>query len=127
VRDAVRAALESIASRFSDDAPSVDEAMLQSRYSALEVWPADAELGLYVLAWALGPGFSSRGFREAVNTLVPDFARAASAMEAGNDPSLITLIGIARRALCNATVVTTWNLNPEILYWPLDLASCTLK
>lgn len=127
MRDVVRVALANIASRFSDDAPSVDESALRARYSALEAWPADAQLGLYILAWVLGPGFSVPAFRESVNLLVPNFGRAASAITLDeNDPALITLSGMVRRAFRNAAVVMDWNLNPDLLYWPVDLTSCTL-
>jgi hypothetical protein len=124
VRDAVRVALGSITARFSDDAPSVDERVLRRQYGALDAWPADAELGLVVLAWVLGPGFSLPQFRESVNTLVPNFSKAARAIGSGGPPSLITLGGIARCALNNGALVVRWNLDPEVLYWPLELSGC---
>lgn len=126
MREDVRVALKSIAARFSDDAPSVDERVLRRRYAALDAWPVDAQLGLVVLAWVLGPGFALSDFREATNRLVPDFSRAArSAGGIGaSNPTLITLGGIARCALANSAVVVRWNLHPEVLYWPLDLSSC---
>lgn len=124
MRDAVRKELVSIALRFSSDAPSVDEAALRSRYSALEAWPADAQLGLYILAWALGSGFALKGFKDAVNALIPDFARAASAVELKGDSSFITIASIARRALRNAHVVVECALDPDLLYSPLNLHSC---
>jgi hypothetical protein len=124
VRDSVRVALDKIAAQFSDDAPSIDERALRSRYAAVDAWPADAELGLRVVAWALGPGFSMRGFRDAVNRLVPDFSEAASLIMLGPSPTAVSLTGIARRALFNGATVVRWNLNPDLLYWPLDLSSC---
>lgn len=128
MRENVRQALASIAGRFSDDAPLVDAAVLRVRYSAVEAWPADAQLGISILVWALGPGFHVRDFRESVNALDPDFARASSALEvlSKDNPSMITLSGIARAAFRNAAVVMLCDLNPEILYSPFDLASCTL-
>jgi hypothetical protein len=124
VRDAVRVALGSIAAPFSDDAPSVNARVLRARYGVMDAWPADAELGLVVLAWALGPGFTISGFREALGQLVPDYARAARAIGPGGSPTLITLGGIARCALSNGAIVVRWNLNPEVLYWPLALERC---
>ena len=123
MRSSVRTALGSIASRFSDDAPSIDVSTLTRRYGALAGWPADAELGLLVLAWVLGSGFSIQGFREALAPprLVPDFRRAGAAIGRGGSPSLITLGGIARGAFENAGVVLDWNFHPEILYWPMQL------
>jgi hypothetical protein len=124
VREAVRVALGSIAARFSDDAPSVDERVLRRQYGVLDAWPLDAELGLMVLAWVLGSGFSLPQFRESVSTLVPDFSRAASAIGVGGSPELITLGGIARCALRNGGVVIRWNLDPAVLYWPSELSGC---
>ena len=127
MRECVRVALIEIASRFSDDAPTVDERKVRSRYAAAEAWPADAELGLMVLSWALGPGFSIREFKAAVNRLVPDFARAAAAIDPGESPTLITLSGIARHAFANAAIVTRWNLPDHILFWPTDLTLCKVR
>jgi hypothetical protein len=124
VRETVRAALCSIAVRFSDDAPLVDERVLRQRYAALDAWPADSQLGLFVLAWILGSGFSIAGFRESVNALVPDFGKAARTIGMGSNPTLVTLGGIARCGLRNGALVVRWNLKSDILYWPLDLSAC---
>ena len=124
VRDAVRVALNVTAARFSSDAPTIDARALQSRYGILDAWPADAQLGLCVLAWALGPGFSLKGFREALRPALPDFEGAARAVPIGADPEGIVLHEMARRCLENGSVVVRWDLNPEVLYWPMGLSSC---
>lgn len=126
MRDPVQDALTAIAGRFSDDAPSVDEAVLRARYSAYGAWPADARLGLGVLGWVLGPGFNVRGFKEAVNALEPDFATAASVVSLGDNPTAAAITDIVRRAFLNAAVVIDCDLNPDLLYSPLDLSSCTI-
>lgn len=126
MRDVVRVALIQVAARFSDDAPSVDALTraLRVRYRALDGWPADPQLGLAVLGWVLGPGFALVGFRQSLNRLVPDFRSAAQAVGVGTNPTLVTIGGIVRCALRNGAVVTRWNLDPEVLYWPLDLSAC---
>lgn len=124
MRDAVRVALVTIAARFSDDAPSVDARILRARFSALDVWPADSQLGLALLAWIYGPGFSMGRFRELTNALVPDFEAAAKAVDVGTEPTLVTLGGIVRCALGNGGVVMKRNLDPDVLYWPLNLTGC---
>lgn len=127
MRQNVRVALRSIATRFSNDASSIDERVLRRRYAAMDAWPADAQLGLFVLAWVLGPGFALSGFREATNRLVPDFARAAKGVRLTPsrvvNPTLVSLGGVVRCALGNGAMVVRWNLDPEALYWPLDLSS----
>jgi GH24 family phage-related lysozyme (muramidase) len=51
-----------------------DEAILKANtaFAAFEDWPADAQLGLLSMAWAMGPGFG-RGF--------PHFAQACAARD----------------------------------------------
>lgn len=125
MREVVRVALNRIASRFSDDAPSIDTRVLRSRYRVYEAWPADAQLALGVLAWVLGPGFHLPRFAAAVNAPLPDFRRAAAAVgRGGANSTLVTLGGITRRGLRNGDVVLQWNLDPDTLYWPHDLSSC---
>ena len=99
MREAVRAALNNIAARFSNDAPSVDERVLRSRYGAYGAWPVDSELGLVVLAWVLGPGFAIPEFGRAVNAIVPDFASGARAIKLSptsveGGSTLVTLGGL---------------------------------
>lgn len=128
VRDAVRVALRfttaqfSVSNEVSPDAPSIDERVLRSKYGPLDAWPADAQLGLCLLAWTLGSGFSLRGFRDALRPVLPDFEGASRAIPVGSDPTQIALNGIARRCFENGSVVVRWDLNPEILYWPMGLA-----
>ena len=53
-------------------------AFLQQRaeFAAFEDWPADAQLGLLSMAWAMGPGFQFPKFQAACASL--DFTTAAS-------------------------------------------------
>jgi hypothetical protein len=132
MREAVRVALEGIATRFSQDAPSSsfsrDEPVLRRRYSAMDAWPADAEFGLFILSWTMGPGFTLGDFRAKVNALVPDFHGASARLRraGGSAPPAafitLTLVGIARTAFSNAAIVLRWNLTSDILYWPTDLS-----
>ncbi len=68
-----------------------NEAYLRHRFSDYEHWPADAQLGLHSMAWAMGPGFHFPDFNAAVNRLRPDFdaaARASHMNAQGNPGSL---------------------------------------
>jgi len=120
----VRSAFLEIAQRFSDDPPTVNLPVLRRRYAAFPAWPADARLGLYVLAWVLGPGFHIRPFSKAVNQLHPDFAAAAGAIGKGSTPTTIAITGVVRQLFRNASVVVARDLNPSLLYWPIDLSTC---
>lgn len=123
MRPAARVAFDSIAVRFSDGAPSLDLAPCRARYPALDAWPADAQLALALLAWTLGPGFALPGFVRALSALPADFGQAARAVPLGSFPTFVTLGGIARRGLCNASHVVAWNLDPDFLYWPWALSA----
>ena len=126
MREAVRAAWQDLAARFSDVAPSLDEVALRSRYGAIEAWPADAEFGLVVLGWALGPGFACPGLRPTrARGRGPAFALASHYVAVRSSlPSVITLCGIACTGFRNGAVVVDRELNPEVLYWPWDLSRC---
>lgn len=121
----VRAALLATAARYSDETPSADtlEAALLKRYAAFDAWPADGQLGLLILGWALGPGFSLPGLKRSLDVLVPDFMAASRAVQVDESkPTLIVLGGLARGCFRNAALVCRWNLRDEVLYWPSDLA-----
>lgn len=124
MREVVRVGLRNATARFSDDAPLFDSRALRARYGPLDAWPADAELGLAVLAWSLGPGFTLRGFREALREVIPAFEAAARAVPIGESSAQIVLNSVARTCLRNGSVVVRWDLDPEILYWPLELSKC---
>jgi hypothetical protein len=116
-------ALAGVAARFASEPRClVDEATLLKRYAALEAWPADAQLGLVVLAWTLGSGFSLKGFAQAVNQLVPDYEAAARAIGPGKNPVAITIGEIARVCFFNASLVVRFDLKDTGLYWPTDLS-----
>jgi len=67
-----------------------NEAILKKRFPTYDNWPADAQLGLLSMAWAMGPNFRYPKFEAAVNALVPDFATAAkeSYINDANNPGL---------------------------------------
>ena len=125
MRAIVRAELENIAGRFSNESPKADEleAKLTKRYPAFEAWPADAQLGLLLLGWALGPGFSLPGFKDSVDTLEPDFFHAAALIAPAGDVG-DGLKAIARQCFRNADLVLRWQLVDSVLYYPIDLSSC---
>jgi hypothetical protein len=55
------------------------EAYLRKKYPGYDSWPADAQLGLLSMSWAMGPGFDFPKFSAAVNRPRPDFKAAAAA------------------------------------------------
>jgi peptidoglycan hydrolase-like protein with peptidoglycan-binding domain len=57
---------------------------LRAKYPGYVNWPADAQLGLHSMAWAMGPEFQFPQFTAAVNKTKPDFVTAASASHMSN-------------------------------------------
>jgi hypothetical protein len=76
-----------------------DEAILKANpaFADFDIWPADAQLGLLSMGWAMGPGFGSR---------FPHFSTACAAGDfttAANDCAISTIgnPGVARRNAAN--------------------------
>lgn len=67
------------------------EEILKARYKGYDQWPADAQLGVLSMAWAMGPHFKFPKFDAAVNQLLPDFKSAAMYCKMGEkgNPGLV--------------------------------------
>lgn len=80
-----------------------NEVILRTRFPGFDAWPADAQLGLLSMAWAMGPNFKFPKFEAAVNQLAPDFKAAAalSHMNAAGNPGLVPR-NTANEALFNS-------------------------
>ena len=76
-----------------------DEAILKANpaFAAFDDWPADAQLGLLSMGWAMGPGFGSRFPRFSTACAAGDFTTAARdcAISTTGNP------GVARRNAAN--------------------------
>jgi GH24 family phage-related lysozyme (muramidase) len=69
-----------------------DEKLLNSRFPKLQEWPADCQLALFSMAWAMGP-FFFRGFPKFVTACInEDWKTAAKEclMRTTNNPGLIS-------------------------------------
>ncbi len=91
-----------------------------SEFSTMDSWPADAQLGLLSMAWAMGPAFgpSWPHFRAACTA--SDWASAAANCqmnEAGN-PGLKPRNAADVLLFNNAVVVQANGLDFSVLYWP---------
>ena len=85
-------------------------------FRGFDDWPADAQLGLLSMAWALGPGGPARFRRFATACLNHDFVRAAAncAINAQGNP------GVAPRNRANQTLFQNAAVapNPSLLHYP---------
>ena len=100
-----------------------NEAILKRRlpFTNYEMWPADAQLALHSMTWAMGPGFKFPQFELAI--MRRDFAAAAaqSHIEDSTNPGLTPRNRANHRLFANAAKVDASQLNPETLYYPQAL------
>ncbi len=97
-----------------------NEEVLRRRFPGFERWPADAQLGLLSMAWAMGPYFHFPAFEAAVNRSRPDFRAASrrSRMNATGNPGLVPR-NLANSVLfTNAAHAVRRGLPAGHLVWP---------
>lgn len=94
--------------------------MRQTYFPDWDRWPADAQLGVSSMAWAMGPGFPAK---------FPTFTRfakeqqwaaamaACTIREAGN-PGVVPRNRANRLCFANAETVTRDGLSRNVLHWP---------
>ncbi len=102
-----------------------NETILVGAFPQFPDWPADAQLGLLSMAWALGAGFPATWPRFTAACRARDFARAAAdcrMQEAGN-PGVIPRNNADQRLFENAARVEKPEngYDPETLYHPTIL------
>jgi peptidoglycan hydrolase-like protein with peptidoglycan-binding domain len=94
--------------------------ILQTKFPGYTQWPADAQLALHSMAWAMGPAFNFPAFASAVNQQTPDFVTAAtqSHMDDSANPGLVPRNAANAQLFQNAAAVMAKNGNFDSLYWP---------
>lgn len=112
-----------VAKKLSDDA----EYIKSHHFPAFEEFPADAQLAIMSMAWALGAGFPAKFplFTEAV--LGGDWARAqanATIREEGN-PGVIARNRANRICFANAEIARRCGMPRDLLGWPSVLQPST--
>lgn len=97
---------------------ATDDAYLSKRFARYEQWPADAQLGVLSMAWAMGPGFSFPKFEAAVSAL--DFATAATdcAINATGNPGVVPRNAANVRCFQNAAAVVANGWDGDTLWYP---------
>jgi GH24 family phage-related lysozyme (muramidase) len=95
------------------------EAYLRTKYPGYDHWPADAQLGLLSMSWAMGPGFDFPKFTAAVNRSRPDFKAAAAASTIHDPGNPIRGRNAANRQLfLNAASVLQSGHDIATLFYP---------
>jgi GH24 family phage-related lysozyme (muramidase) len=101
------------------------EGTLKGRFAQYDQWPADAQLGLMSMAWAMGPAFSDKWpkFTDACNAADWVAAAADCKMNDVGNPGLRPRNTANEILFRNAAQVVAQGLAPDTLYYPRDL--CT--
>ncbi len=98
---------------------------LKNTFTAFETWPADGQLGLLSMAWAMGPAFSGGWPHFTQACLARDWVGAAAncKMDEAGKPGLRPRNAANALLFRNAALVVSQGLAPETLYYPRDLAA----
>ena len=94
--------------------------ILAKRYPNLAQWPADAQMGLMSMSWAMGPAFNFPAFKAATDAL--DFGDASlqsSYKGVGSAPR----IAANHTLFNNAAIVLRNHMDPNKVYYPQELSS----
>jgi GH24 family phage-related lysozyme (muramidase) len=95
-----------------------NEDVLRGRYSNFDTMPADAQMGIHSMAWAMGPAFRFPQFDAAVNA--NDF-RTAAVQSVFRGTGVQPRIDADKILFNNAAIVTEAGGDPEVLYYPTQL------
>ena len=99
-----------------------NESVLKKSFSDWDAWPADAQLGVLSMAWALGPGFPAHWTKFTAAAKVQDWTAAAANCkinETGN-PGVKPRNEADVVLFTNAAAVKAKGLDPATLYYPAD-------
>ena len=96
-----------------------------AEFADLESWPADAQLGLFSMAWAMGPAFGPGfpAFRAACAAKDWNTAATESRMDDTNNPGLTPRNTANHTLFSNAAQIVAQGLDFTVLQYPTDLAS----
>lgn len=108
------------------------EMVLRNGFPEWEDWPADAQLGVMSQAWAVGPAFylptAGRNYWPKLTAALRarDFRTAAVECfmdEEAKNPGIIPRNRANKVLFLNAAVSHELQLQPDVLYYPTDIAS----
>jgi len=104
-----------------------NEAFLRKTFTTWDQLPADAQLGIFSMAWACGPGFTKKFTNFTKLALAGNWAGtiakdatggyAAKIRESGN-PGVVPRNAANRLCFANAAAVVQQDLDISKLYWP---------
>lgn len=94
----------------------------QTYFPDWDNWPADAQLGVCSMAWAVGPGFPTKfaNFTRAAKAQRWLEAMAACKIREEGNPGIVPRNKANRLCFANAETVHRGGLDPEQLHWPKE-------
>jgi len=104
-----------------------NEAFLRKTFTSWDELPADAQLGIFSMAWACGPGFTSKFKNFTRLALAGDWAGTiakdatggnAAKIRETNNPGVVPRNAANRLCFANAAAVLQQGLDITKLYWP---------
>lgn len=97
------------------------EAILKQRFPEWDSWPADAQMGVLSMSWAMGPSFHFTNFEAACRARNWLQAARQCHMSDTNNRGLAPRNAENVVLFQNAFVVEWHGLDPETLQYPMDL------
>ena len=90
----------------------------RQEFASFQDWPADAQLGLLSMAWAMGPAFKFPNFQAACAR--QDFQAAADQchMADGNNPGLRPRNAANRQLFLSAAGASNGDVDPDEVHLP---------
>jgi GH24 family phage-related lysozyme (muramidase) len=101
---------------------AADAKILSTYFSNWTTMPADAQLAILSMAWAMGAGFP-KTFTQFTADINAGNYTAAAAQSGFQGVGVAKRIAADKLALNNAQVVVDQGLDPTALYWPNDASS----
>jgi GH24 family phage-related lysozyme (muramidase) len=99
---------------------AIFEVELRKYFPQWDLFPADAQLCVMSMAWALGPGFPHTfgNFRDAANRQDWAAAGAACGVRTEGNPGIVPRNAQNRLCCANAAASVAQGLDTETLFWP---------
>jgi hypothetical protein len=94
--------------------------ILSQRYPNLAQWPADAQMGLMSMSWAMGPAFNFPAFKAATDSLDFGDAKLQSKYKGVGSAPRIAANDVL---FDNAAYVMANHLDPNKVYYPQELST----
>lgn len=97
-----------------------NEAIIKKRFPAWDTFPADAQLAIMSIAWAVGAGFYQKfgNLARCIDAQDWEGCVASCKIREEGNPGVVPRNAKNRFCFHNAALVKTYGVDPSVLYWP---------